>query len=299
MDILKQVVEPIVYGIVQGLTEFLPISSSAHLRIVPALLHWEDRGAAFTAVIQLGTVAAMLIVFGPDLWRAIVAWAKSITTGDRSSVDARIGWGVFIGTFPIVIAGLLLKKYIEGPFRSLYVIAASLIIMAILMGLAEKFGKKDRTLDKTEIKDGLIVGLWQTVALIPGMSRSGSTITGALFAGLDRNAAARFSFLLSVPAITMAGLKELYDNRKEFSGEMLSPVLIATAVSFVVGYFAIKWLLKFLQEKGIGPFIIYRIALGVLIIALCASGQLNPNETPAKPLTAQLTHFLTSQPPRM
>lgn len=283
MDLIRQVVEPVVYGVVQGITEFLPISSSAHLRIVPALLGWQDRGAAFTAVIQIGTVAAMLVVFGADLWRALLAWLKSIKTGDRTSLDARIGWGVFVATIPISLLALKLKHYIEGPFRSLYVISASFIFMGLLMLVAENISKKSRKLEDVEIKDGLIVGLWQCMSLIPGMSRSGSTITGALFAGFDRAAAARFSFLMSVPSITLAGIFEAVEYRKQVLGPELVPIIIATVVSFVVGYAAIRWLLKFIQTEGIKPFVIYRVIAGLAILGLCLTGKLDPNEKPEAP----------------
>lgn len=271
------ILQAIVYGVVQGITEFLPISSTAHLRVVPALLGWEDPGAAFTAIIQIGTVLAMLVVFGGDLWRAFLAWGKSLSTRDISSYDAKVGWGVFVATIPIVIVGFLLHKQIETVFRSLYVISGSLIFMGLLMGLAEKFGKKSREIESVTVKDGLIVGLWQCIALIPGMSRSGSTITGAYFADFDRKAAARFSFLMSVPSITAAGLYEAVKEREFLTGSLQTPILVATVVSFFVGWAAIKWLLAFIQQKGIGVFIGYRVVLGLVLITLCASGKLDPN----------------------
>jgi undecaprenyl-diphosphatase len=270
-------IEAIVYGLLQGLTEFLPISSTAHIRIAPALLGWQDPGAAFTAVIQLGTVLAVLIYFAKDLGNALMCWARSLAGQNRESVDAKMGWAIFFGTIPIVVLGILGQSAIKGSLRSLWVVAASLILMGILMAVAEKTAKKTRGIDTVRPTDGWVVGLWQAIALIPGMSRSGSSITGALFSGFDRPTAARFSFLLSVPSVVAAGLKELYDERHNLlTGSMLTPTIVATAVSFVVGYASIAFLMKFLQKHGILPFVAYRIALGLILIALLASGTLDP-----------------------
>lgn len=267
----------IVIGIVQGLTEFLPISSTAHIRIVPALLGWEDPGAAFTAVIQLGTVLAVLIYFAKDLGRAITGWARSLGGKDKDSVDARMGWAVFYGTIPVIIVGLLLRKQIKtDTFRSLYVIAFSMIAMAIVMLIAEKMGKRDRGIETVQPKDGIRVGLWQCLALIPGMSRSGSTISGALFDGFDYATAARFSFLMSVPSVAGAGLYEFWDERKNIVGDQLMYIGVATVVSFVVGYACIAWLIKLLQTRGIGIFVWYRLALGIVLLILLQQGTLKP-----------------------
>jgi undecaprenyl-diphosphatase len=270
-------IQAVIYGLVQGLTEFLPISSTAHLRIVPALAGWQDPGAGFTAVIQLGTVLAVLIYFGKDLGKAITAWARSLTGKDKESPDARMGWAVFWGTIPIVAFALVGQKLIKGEFRSLWVIAGTLIFMGVLMAIAEKVSKKDRSMESVRTKDGVVIGLWQSLALIPGMSRSGSSITGALFAGFDRATAARFSFLLSVPSVLAAGLKELWDERKNLLvGDMLAPTIVATIVSFVVGYASITFLIKFLQKHGVGPFVAYRILLGLVLIVLLYNGTLQP-----------------------
>jgi len=270
-------IEAIVYGMLQGLTEFLPISSTAHIRIAPALLGWQDPGAAFTAVIQLGTVLAVLIYFGKDLVSALSAWFKSLAGKDRDSVDAKMGWAIFLGTIPIVVLGVLGEQAIKGSLRSLWVVAGSLVFMGILMAVAELLAKKTRPVGSVRPVDGWIVGLWQAIALIPGMSRSGSSITGALFAGFDRPTAARFSFLLSVPSILAAGLKELYDERHNLlNGQMLTPTLVATVISFVVGYASIAFLMKFLQRNGILPFVAYRIALGLILVGLLAAGTLDP-----------------------
>ena len=270
-------IEAIVYGMLQGLTEFLPISSTAHIRIAPALLGWQDPGAAFTAVIQLGTVLAVLIYFGKDLVSALSAWFKSLAGKDRDSVDAKMGWAIFLGTIPIVVLGVLGEQAIKGSLRSLWVVAGSLVFMGILMAVAELLAKKTRPVGSVRPVDGWIVGLWQAIALIPGMSRSGSSITGALFAGFDRPTAARFSFLLSVPSILAAGLKELYDERHNLlNDQMLTPTLVATVISFVVGYASIAFLMKFLQRNGILPFVAYRIALGLILVGLLAAGTLDP-----------------------
>lgn len=268
------IVEAIVLGIIQGLTEFLPISSTAHLRIAPALLGWPDPGAAFTAVIQLGTLAAVLIYFWKDLAKIFTAWVKSLQ-GEKS-YEGRLGWAIFYGTIPVVVLGFLGKKYIEGSLRSLVVVGSMLIFVGLLMLVAEKVGSHKRSADSLSQRDGLIVGLWQALALIPGASRSGSTITGALFLGLEREAAARFSFLLSVPSILAAGLYEAFKERKEILGSNLTPTIIATIVSFIVGYAAIAFLMSFLQRRSTMAFIVYRVALGVVILALVATHHLDP-----------------------
>ncbi|MGV3615444.1 MAG: undecaprenyl-diphosphate phosphatase [Fimbriimonas sp.] len=261
--------QAVVYGVVQGLTEWLPISSTAHLRVIPALCGWQDPGSAFTAVIQLGTILAVLIYFAKDLGRAIGGWFGSLTGKGKDTVEAKIGWGVFWGTFPIVVLGFLFKDQIKSDqIRSLYVVSTTLIVMGVGMLLAEKFGKQSRGFDQVTTKDGIVMGLWQALALIPGMSRSGSTITGGLFSGLDRPTAARFSFLLSVPSIVAAGLYELIDERKHIMGANLAPTLVATVVSFLVGYASIAFLMKYLQRRGITLFVVYRIALGIVLLIL-------------------------------
>jgi len=279
-------IHAIVYGIVQGLTEFLPISSNAHIRIVSAILFKEDPGAAFTAVIQLGTVAAVLIYFARDLWAALTAWARSLGNRElRNTAEAKMGWAVFWGTIPVVVFGLALHEKVETTFRSLYYIAASLILMGIVMLLADMYGKHKRKVEDVEVNDGVVVGFWQVLSLIPGMSRSGSTISGALFAGFDRAAAARFSFLLSVPSVTAAGLYEAYKERHALISSGLMPTLVATVVSFIVGYASIAFLIRYLQKRGIGPFVLYRVVLGVILLIAISQG-VNPDEG-AKPITSK------------
>lgn len=266
-------IEAIVYGIVQGATEWLPISSTAHLRIVPELFGWADPGAAFTAVIQLGTLLAVLIFFRADLWGAFTGWAKGLRGGEAAKrPECKLGWAIFVGTLPIVAAGLAFEDSIKGPWRSLHVIAWALIGMGLLLAVAERVGTRKRSFGEVKPVHGLWVGLWQAVALIPGASRSGSTITGALFAGFDRPTAARFSFLLSVPSILGAGIKELLDEWNAIVGLDAKPVLVASLFAFLVGYASIAFLMKFLQTRGMGIFIVYRIALGVVLLVLLQQG---------------------------
>ena len=280
MDLLKA----ILYGVVQGLTEFLPISSNAHLRLVPELFGWADPGAAFTAVIQLGTVAAVILYFRRDLAAALGGWARSLKTREFSTPEARMGWAVFWGTIPIVVVGLLFKDKIEGPLRSLWVLAFAFLLGAGLMFFSEQIGNKTRTEGGVGVRDGVSVGLWQCLALIPGMSRSGSTISGALLANFDRASAARFSFLLSVPSIAAAGLYEAFKERKALGHDLLAPTLVATIVSFIVGYVAISWLIPFIARRGIRPFVLYRVALGLLLFGLLATHRVAPLRPDAEQL---------------
>ncbi len=269
------VLQAIVLGLVQGLTEFLPISSTAHLRIVPALLGWQDPGASYSAVIQLGTVLAVIIYFAKDLVRLLAAFYRGLK--DRKpfeSADSKLAWCVGFGTIPISLAGLLLKDFIKTSFRSLYVISASLILLAIVLFVVERIARKQRTIAEVTVKDGIIVGLWQALALIPGSSRSGTTITGSLLRGFTREDAARFSFLLSIPATALAGFYEMKDV--VWASETILMMAVGTAVSFVSGLAAIAFLLKLLRTRGLFGFVVYRIVLGVLLIGLVASGQLQP-----------------------
>ncbi|MGH2803741.1 MAG: undecaprenyl-diphosphate phosphatase, partial [Thermoleophilaceae bacterium] len=265
------VVEAIVLGIVQGLTEFLPISSTGHLRIVPAFLGWDDPGAAFTAVTQLGTMAAVLLYFREDLLRISRAWLRSL--GDRPlrrSLDARLGWYIVLGTIPIGIFGVLFKDQIETGARDLYLIGVALIVLGLVLLLAEWVGTRERAIEQIRTRDGFAIGLAQALALIPGVSRSGATITAGLFMGLDRTAAARFSFLLSVPAVVLSGLLELGTILSEDDGEgtSLVPLALATLLAFVSGYAAIAFLLRFLVSHSTAIFVVYRVTLGAVVLAL-------------------------------
>src|SRR5215218_4140306 len=228
--------EAIVLGFVQGLTEFLPISSSGHLRIVPALLGWDDPGAGFTAVIQLGTMAAVLIYFRADLWRIALAWLRELRTPiRRASQDARLGWFIVLGTIPIAIFGFIFKDQIESGARSLYLIGSALILFSFVMLLAEHLSSRSRPLEEMDGRDGLYIGFAQALALIPGVSRSGATISAGLLRGFTRVDAARYSFVLSVPAVVLSGLFEL---RKigEDGGASAGATAIAAVFAFIAGY---------------------------------------------------------------
>jgi undecaprenyl-diphosphatase len=270
------VLEAIVLGIVQGITEFLPISSTAHLRIVPAFAGWEDPGAAFTAVTQLGTMAAVLLYFRADLWRIARAWARSVL--DRSArreLDARLGWYILLGTIPIGIFGLAFKDQIETGARDLYLIGVALIVLGLVLLVAEKVGTRERSIEQLTTRDGVTLGFAQALALIPGVSRSGATITAGLF--LDRPSAARFSFLLSVPAVVLSGLLELGSIASGEEGEHVGAgaLAIATFLAFVSGYAAIAFLLRFLATHSTVVFVVYRVVLGTLVLVLVGAGAID------------------------
>src|SRR5687768_7521575 len=264
--------QAIVLGIVQGLTEFLPISSTGHLRIVPAFLGWDDPGAAFTAVTQLGTMAAVLLYFRADLWRIARTWSASLRRSElRSDVDARIGWYIVLGTIPIGIFGFVFADQIESGARDLYLIGTTLIVLGLVLLLAERVGKRERAIEDINRHDGIVIGFAQAAALIPGVSRSGATITAGLFLGFDRASAARYSFLLSVPAVVISGLFQLGDIGDE-GGAGFGPTLLATIAAFVVGYASIAFLLRWLAHHSTAIFVAYRVVLGVLVLALAGAG---------------------------
>ncbi len=269
--------EAIVLGIVQGLTEFLPISSTGHILFVPALAGWPDPGAAFSAVIQLGTMAAVLVYFRTDLWRMAVAFVRSFS-GDHplwrsDDSDARIGWYIVLGTIPISIIGLVFADQIENDVRSLSLVAAVMILFSFVLMAADMKGAQDRDVKQLTLRDGIIIGLFQVLALIPGVSRSGATISGGLFLGLDRESATRYSFLLSVPAVVLSGLFEL---RKIGDGAGASvgvaPTIIATVLAFISGYLAIAFLLRFVRTHNFAVFVVYRVAVGATMLVLIAAG---------------------------
>lgn len=266
--------QAIILGIVQGLTEFLPISSTAHLRLVPAFFGWEDPGTAFTAVVQLGTMAAVLLYFRNDLWNIARAWLKSLhDPSARGTLDARLGWYLIVGTVPISILGLAFKDKIETDARQLVLIGIALIVLGLLLELAEKVGRKERDVESLTLKDGILIGVAQACALVPGVSRSGSTITAGLLLGLTREAAARYSFLLSVPAVVLSGLFELKDVGHG-GGAGAVPTIIATIFAFVVGYASIAWLIKYLTKHPVTIFVVYRVVLGVAVLSLVGAGVL-------------------------
>jgi undecaprenyl-diphosphatase len=270
-------IEAIVLGLVQGLTEFLPISSTAHLRIVPELLGWDDPGAAYSAIIQLGTVAAVLIYFRRDLVKLTVAFFQGLKSRQPfATVESRLAWFVLVGTLPIGVLGLAFKKYIETSLRSLYIISASLIILAIILYIVERMAAHQRTLEDMRWRDGLVIGGWQALALIPGSSRSGTTLTGALSLGMKREDAARYSFLLSIPATSLAGIFELRHVLQAPSRPSTVALVTGTLVAFGSGLAAIAWLLRYLRTRSTMVFIVYRVALGMVLIGLLQAGVLRP-----------------------
>ncbi|BAY98059.1 undecaprenyl pyrophosphate phosphatase [Tolypothrix tenuis PCC 7101] len=273
------ILQAIILGFVQGLTEFLPISSTAHLKVVPVVLGWGDPGVAFTAIIQLGSIAAVLWYFWPDLARIIKGSARAIALKDYNDYDLRLALGIILGTLPIIFFGLLIKKFIpdfdNSPIRSLSAIAIASIFMSLLLGLAEQLGKRQRNFEKLTMKDGLLMGLAQCLALIPGVSRSGSTLTGGLFMGLERETAARFSFLLGIPAITLAGLVELKDVvGAGLSSDAMIPLVVGVISAAIFSYIAIAGLLRFLKTQSTWVFIWYRLAFGVAILGAISAGLL-------------------------
>jgi undecaprenyl-diphosphatase len=270
--------QSIVLGIVQGLTEFLPVSSSAHLRIIPALLGWEDPGAAFTAVTQLGTEAAVLIFFRHELWSILTKWLRALREPElRSHPDVRLGWFIIVATIPIGVLGFIFRDDIETGARNLWLIGTVLIVFALVLGYADRVGRHERSIERLSTRDGVLIGLAQSLSLVPGVSRSGATMSAGLLLGLERPAAARFSFLLAVPAVVLSGLFELKDvvSGEEPVRSSLGHVFVATAVAFVVGYAAIAWLLRYLAHHSVRLFVIYRIALGSLVLALVATGAIS------------------------
>ena len=263
-------------GLLQGLTEFLPISSSAHLRIFPELFGWGDPGAAFTAVIQIGTELAVLIFFRKDIWRIGSAWVQSLYKPElRGRLDARMGWYIIAGSLPIVVLGILLKDVIENDFRNLWVIGTTLIVLGLILGLADRVGRTDRQIRDLSMKHSIFFGLAQACALVPGVSRSGATISMGRFLGYDREAATRYAFLLAIPAVVGAGLFELPEIPHGDNLYGPWPTLLATIVSFVVGYAAIAWLLRYVSTRSYLPFVVYRIVLGGFTLSMVAVGVLS------------------------
>jgi undecaprenyl-diphosphatase len=271
--------EAIFLGALQGLTEFLPISSSAHIRIAGELFGTNsDPGATFTAITQIGTELAVLIYFRRDITRIIRAWFSQVSRKQlhaAEKADARMGWLILVGTLPIVALGYFGQERIRNDFRSLWLIAITLIVFGLILGFADKYGKTERQLHQLTPMHGLLYGLAQALALVPGVSRSGATIAMGRFMGYSREAALRYSFLLALPAVFGSGLYELQGSLGESSAEQvfsLPQTLVATAVAFVIGYAVIAWLIKYVTTKSFAPFIIYRITLGSLLILLLSLG---------------------------
>ncbi|MFC6089733.1 undecaprenyl-diphosphate phosphatase [Saccharothrix sp. BKS2] len=268
--------QAIVLGLVQGLTEFLPISSSGHIRIVSTLFFGNDAGASFTAVIQLGTELAVLIYFARDIGNFIGAWFRGLfSKAARATEDYRMAWYVIIGSIPISVLGFLFKDEIRSSLRNLWITATMLIVFGLLLGLADHFAQHIRT--KLQLKDAVGMGLAQALALVPGVSRSGGTLTAGLFLGLDRASAARYSFLLALPAVFGAGIFSIPDvlERAEPNAASVPQMIVATIVSFVVGYATIAWLLRYVSKHSYSVFVWYRLLLGMVLMGLLSMGLIN------------------------
>ncbi len=271
-DLLKAVF----LGVLQGLTEFLPISSSAHLRIFPDLFGWGDPGAAFTAVIQIGTELAVLIYFRRDIWRIGSTWVRSLYRPEyRGQLDARMGWFIIIGSLPIVVLGIFLKDTIEEDFRNLWIIGTTLIVLGLILGIADRVSSDRLRIKDIRLRDAVLMGLAQACALVPGVSRSGATISMGRFLGYEREAVTRYAFLLAIPAVVGAGLFELKEIPHGDNAYGWGPTVVATAVSFLIGYAAIAWLLRYVATNSYLPFVIYRVGLGSLTLVLLATGVLS------------------------
>ncbi|MUL75496.1 undecaprenyl-diphosphate phosphatase [Mycobacterium sp. CBMA226] len=267
--------QTIVLAVLQGLTEFLPVSSSGHLAIASRVFFAGDAGASFTAVTQLGTEAAVLIYFAKDIWRILTAWFGGLTDAARRTADYWLGWWVIIGTIPICVLGLLFKDQIRSGARNLWIIATAMIVFSAVIALAEYVGKQTRDVEQLTWQDSVIVGLAQCLALVPGVSRSGATISAGLFLGMNRELAARFGFLLAIPAVLASGLFSLPDAFKPVTEGMSATgaqLAVAIAIAFVVGYAAVSWFLKFLVRHSMYWFVGYRVALGVTVLALLGTG---------------------------
>ncbi len=269
MDLFKAVV----LGVLQGLTEFLPISSSAHLAIFPKFFGWDDPGAAFTAVVQIGTEIAVVLYFWRDIWTIATGWLRGLVSAEaRQAHEWLMGWFVIVGSVPIVVLGLLLQDLIDSEFRNLYVIGTTLIVLGVVLGVAERVGRKTRPIESLTWGHAVLFGLAQAAALVPGVSRSGATISMGLFLGYERAAATRYAFLLAIPAVVGAGvfsLKDIPGSENEYG---MGPTLVGTVVSFVVGLAVIHWLLKYVSTRSYAPFVAYRIGLGALVLVLTGAG---------------------------
>lgn len=272
----------LILGLVQGATEFLPVSSTAHMRVLPALLHWPDPGAAFSAVVQLGPIVAILAFFGRDLVRYAAGILRSLSAGKlfpEGDLDARLGWYTLLGTIPLAVAGLLLEKKVDKEYRNLIFVAAALILLAVVLAIAEWVSRRKKTLAQLTFGEAMLIGLAQALALVPGASRSGVTYTTGLFLGLDRDSAIRFSFLLSIPAITLAGLYKMVKVlHHTHLGGAAGPYLFSALVAGLVAYGVVRWLLGYLgNEKNTTlPFIVYRIVLGLALLWLVHVGFVVP-----------------------
>ncbi|MCW2800945.1 MAG: undecaprenyl-diphosphatase [Aeromicrobium sp.] len=263
----------VVLGLIQGLTEFLPISSSAHLAIFPKFFGWDDPGAAFSAVIQIGTELAVVLYFWRDIVTIAGGWLRGLFNVEaREALEWRMGWFVIIGSLPIVLLGVLFQDTIKHQFRHVVLIAIALIVFGLILGFAERVGRKNRPIEQLTMRDAVLFGLAQACALFPGVSRSGGTISMGLLLGYDRRAATRYAFLLAIPAVLGAGIYNLKDIPNQANAYGTGPTIVATVISFIVGLAVIRWLLNYVSTKSYTPFVIYRIALGVLVLALVGFG---------------------------
>ncbi len=273
-------IEAVVLGLVQGLTEFLPISSSAHLRVVGEAFGWDDPGAAFTAITQIGTEAAVLLYFRSDIARIVTSWLRSLRRGGPPlDADARMGWLIIVGSVPIVVLGLLFQDQIETTFRDLRVVATALVLFSLVLFWADRVGAKRRELGTLTVGHGIAFGFAQAAALVPGVSRSGGTITMGLFLGYSRAAAARYSFLLAVPAVLGSGFFQVYEALTgdiAGAGVDWGPTILATVLAFGVGLTVIAWLLRYLDRGSFTPFVVYRVVVGLLVLGLVLGGVLDP-----------------------
>jgi undecaprenyl-diphosphatase len=271
---MEEILKAVVLGIIQGLSEYLPISSTAHLRIIPSFFGWEDIGAAYTAVIQVGTMIAIIIYFRKDLYNMFVSFVLSVKEKSfMSKPDTRLLFMVCIGTIPILIFGYLLKDLIRSEFRNIYIIAGDMIAFSFVIYGAERYSKMNISIEKLNMVDSIIIGFFQALALIPGTSRSGSTMTGGFLRNMDRESAARYSFLLSIPAVLISGLYELYSERASLfsSSSGTESLIVGTVVSGIVGYISIWFMLAYLKKHSLMIFIVYRILFGLTIIILLAT----------------------------
>jgi undecaprenyl-diphosphatase len=267
--------DAIILGIVEGLTEFLPVSSTGHLTIAEKILghNIDDKHiTAFTAVIQMGAIAAVFVYFWSDIWRIAKAWLGGLVKPEyRGTLDHRMGWYVIVGSIPIGVVGFAARHVIKDELRNLWVVAAALILWSAVMIFAERRGRQDRSEEGMTLRDAVVMGLVQCVALVPGVSRSGATISTGLLQGLDRVAATRMSFYLGIPSLTAAGLYELKDVQGIGAGQ----TIVGTLVAFVVAYASVAWLLKFVAHHSIGKFVPYRVALGAVLVVVLATGVMN------------------------
>ncbi|GIF75445.1 undecaprenyl-diphosphate phosphatase [Asanoa siamensis] len=271
--------QAIVLGIVQGLTEFLPISSSGHMRITSALFFGQDAGASFTAVTQLGTEAAVLLYFAKDIWRISKTWVIGIwDKSARKEFDYKMAWYVIVGSIPIGIIGFAFKDQIRTAARNLWLVSIVLIVFSFVLAFAEYLSRQTRALERFRMPDAVTMGLAQALALVPGVSRSGGTVSAGLFLGLTREAALRFSFLLAIPAVVMSGLFSLPDVFDKSGGGLVpsgAQMIVATIIAFGLGYASIAWLLRYVSAHTFYPFVLYRVAVGSIVLALLINGTIS------------------------